>query len=120
MASLSTVSFVVWLVLAPAGFAIAQDGPAVSPPAKPLAAADLDAISGGQEITASVMSNQQLTATNSGNSVNAATVRSGDVSFAGSALSNFSGVGNFVVNTGNNNNLQGAITLNIISLPSSQ
>lgn len=120
MAKLSTVSFIIGLIVAPAGYAVAQDAPVTATVAKPLAADDLDAISGGQEVTASVLSNQQLTAANSGNSVNAGTVRSGDVTFSGGALSNFSGVGNFVVNTGNNNNLQGAISLNIISLPAGQ
>jgi hypothetical protein len=100
-----------------AGDVEAQQAKATPPAeaARPLPAEDLDAISGGQEIVAGVLSNQQLTAANSGNSVNANSVRSGDVNFSGSALNGFSGVGNFVVNTGNNNNLQGAISLNIIS-----
>ena len=81
----------------------------------PMAAEDLQAVS-GQGVEAVLLSEQQLAATSSGNSVTATTIRSGDVNFAG-ALSSFSGVGNFVVNTGNNNNLQGAISVNIITTP---
>lgn len=81
----------------------------------PMAADDLQAVN-GQGVEAVLLSEQQLAATSSGNSVTATTIRSGDVNFAG-ALSSFSGVGNFVVNTGNNNNLQGAISVNIITTP---
>nr|WP_312052894.1 hypothetical protein [Brevundimonas diminuta] len=31
------------------------------------------------------------------------------------AFSGFNGIGNFVMNSGNNNNLQGAITINIVT-----
>jgi hypothetical protein len=115
MVCLRVVSIAASLALAWSAQAVAQAAPAQ--PARALTADDLDQISGGQEITTSVLSNQQLTAANAGNSVNAASVRSGDVTFSGGALANFSGVGNFVVNTGNNNNLQGAISLSIISAP---
>lgn len=81
----------------------------------PMAADDLQAVN-GQGVEAILLSEQQLAATSSGNSVTATTIRSGDVNFSG-ALSSFSGVGNFVVNTGNNNNLQGAISVNIITTP---
>lgn len=81
----------------------------------PLALEDLAAVS-GQGVENTLLSEQQLSAASSGNSITANTVRSGDVSMAG-ALSGFSGVGNFVVNTGNNNTLQGAISVNIITTP---
>jgi hypothetical protein len=57
---------------------------------------------------------QILTATNSGNAINADTVSSGAISLSGSVLSQASGVGNYVFNTGHNNNLQGSVTVNII------
>lgn len=85
-----------------------------------LSVEDLAAVNGRQGATSEVtlLSDQDLSATSSGNSITANTVRSGDVAFGAGALSAFSGVGNFVVNTGNNNNLQGAISVSIITAPS--
>ncbi len=100
-------------VAIPAPVAVDADAPT------PLGLEDLEAVNGRQgshtEIT--LLSEQDLSATSSGNSITADTVRSGDVNFGAGALSAFSGVGNFVVNTGNNNNLQGAISVNIITTP---
>lgn len=110
-------------ILATPALALAQaatpnpPGPAV--PQK-LDGADLAEVRGGADIEATAISTQNLQATNSGNSVTAGTLRSGDVSFGGGALSNFNGVGNFVVNTGANNNLQGAINISIVNLPTSR
>jgi hypothetical protein len=75
----------------------------------PIDDAELGAISGGQEVIVSALSNQQLTASNSG-TVEANQVTTGNVEFSTGA---YSGIGNFVVNTGNNNNLQGVIGVNI-------
>jgi hypothetical protein len=94
--------------------ALAQEVVELPPLEIPLASEDLGEIR-GQGLAVEVLSDQQLSATSSGNSVIANTVRSGDITFSGSALSGFSGVGNFVVNTGNNNNLQGAISVNIVT-----
>lgn len=70
----------------------------------------------GQGVSNTVMSDQQLSATSSGNSLTAGTsIHTGDVSFSTTALNGFSGVGNFVVNTGNNSNLQGTINVNIVT-----
>ncbi len=113
------------LALAGAGPVLAQTAPQQPDAAQgdtaeieagtPLALDDLAAVS-GQGVENTLLSEQQLSAASSGNSITANTVRSGDVSMAG-ALSGFSGVGNFVVNTGNNNTLQGAISVNIITTP---
>ena len=62
----------------------------------------------------SPISVQVLTASNTGNSINAQSVSSGYISISGSALSNATGIGNYVFNTGHNNNLQGSITVNVI------
>ena len=62
-----------------------------------------------------IASDQLLQATNSGNSVNANTVTTGGMRIDANAFSGFNGVGNFVMNTGHNNNLQGAITINIVT-----
>lgn len=85
--------------------------------AAPLDLDALEAVNGrqGSHTETTLLSDQDLSATSTGNTVIADTVRSGDVSFGAGALSAFSGVGNFVVNTGNNNNLQGAISVNIIT-----
>jgi hypothetical protein len=80
----------------------------------PLPLQELGQISGGQAF-AVVSTDQALNAVNTGNSINAASVRSGDIDFTG--LSNFAGVGNFVVNTGANNNLQGSLSVTVVAAP---
>jgi hypothetical protein len=75
------------------------------------------ALSGGQGADVEVLTTQQLTGATSNNTVNAGTVISGPVTFSENALSGFSGVGNFVINTGANNTLQGAINISVVSAP---
>ncbi len=84
----------------------------------PLSLNDLDGISAGTDTSYNVITNQQLTATNSGNMINAMTVTNGNISFAGNALSGYNGVGNFVMNTGNNNNLLGSVSVSVNGVPS--
>lgn len=106
--------------LALAGAAGAQDAaPAVRAdpvadgmPAPPIDEQELGGISGGEGVVVEALSNQQLTASNAG-SVDADQVVTGNVDFSTGA---YSGIGNFVVNTGNNNNLQGVISVNIATL----
>ncbi len=86
--------------------------PNAEPPA-PMTIDDLNSVSAGTAAEDSVISRQQLTAVNSGNAVNATTVTTGTISLDGNALSGYNGVGNFVMNTGNNNNLQGSLSVNI-------
>ena len=83
---------------------------------KPLAADELADVSAGQAATVA-LTNQALSALNVGNSINANVVRSGDISFSAQALSNFAGIGNFVVNTGANNNLQGSLSVTVVAAP---
>jgi hypothetical protein len=72
-------------------------------------------LSGGAEpVDPKPISLQILTATNSGNAINADTVSSGSITLSGQVLSQATGVGNYVFNTGHNNNLQGSVTVNII------
>lgn len=87
-----------------------------APPTEDALSPDQLADVSGLGVENTLLSEQQLNAASSGNSITANTVRSGDISMAG-ALTNFTGVGNFVVNTGNNNTLQGAISVNIITTP---
>ena len=88
----------------------------------PMASDDLASVSAGTGVdvnivTSQTFSNQQLSATNTGNTVIADKVTNGDISFSGDALTGYSGVGNFVMNTGNNNNLQGSVSVTIGGLP---
>lgn len=79
---------------------------------------ELAALSGGAGIEASLYASQQVTANHTGNTITAGALTSGDVAFSDGALSGFSGIGNFVINTGANNALQGAISVNIVNAPS--
>src|ERR1043165_2190740 len=79
-----------------------------------LSAEELRAISGGEEVKVDVLTHQSLNAAVSENSITAHTVESGDVSFAPNPL-NFNGIGNFVVNPGNNNAIQGSLSVTILN-----
>ncbi len=106
-------------VAALAQISIAPDAPPASAPAPDapaLAMEELARISGGQSIS-SAITKQTLSAVNTGSSITADTVRSGDINFSQGALNNFAGVGNFVSNTGNNNILQGTISVTVLAAP---
>lgn len=95
----------------------APEVPATLTAAEPVAAAemtaeDLDATA-AQGVEINTISDQDLSAVNSGNTVVANTLNNGDISFSPGALTGFSGIGNFVSNTGNNSNLQGSISVTI-------
>jgi hypothetical protein len=65
--------------------------------------------------TATLDSQQSLTAVNSGNSISAGgDVTSGSVTIAADALSNTSGMTNVVINSAPQSNVQGGMTLNLI------
>jgi len=81
----------------------------------PVPPAEMASLSGGEGVDVAVLTRQQLTGTTTGNTVNAGTVTSGAVNFSDNALSGFRGIGNFVVNTGANNTLQGAINISVVS-----
>ena len=95
------------------------DVPAVEQPtaAAPILASEMASLSGGEGVDVTVLTRQQLTGATTGNTVNAGTVTSGAVNFSDNALSGFRGIGNFVVNTGANNTLQGAINISIVTTP---
>lgn len=63
------------------------------------------------------VSDQELTAVSSGNSIVANTVGSGSISLQGNAFSAFNGVGNIMMNTGHNNNLQSSMSVTVIVGP---
>jgi len=94
----------------------ADPSAAVASAPRSLAVEELDALHGRQGApSVLIASDQLLQATNSGNSVNANTVTTGAMRIDANAFSGFNGIGNFVMNSGNNNNLQGAITINIVT-----
>lgn len=90
---------------------------AAQPAGEALSLDEMGDISAGDSTFVEALTRQQLNGTTTGNSVVANTVTSGDVNFSPSALSGFNGVGNFVVNTGANNTLQGAINISIVTTP---
>lgn len=85
--------------------------------AVPRSPQELAQVRAGTDTTYQAVSAQTLAATNSGNSVTAEALNTGQIGFSSGSLSGFSGIGNFVLNTGNNNNLQGAITINVVVSP---
>lgn len=78
---------------------------------------DMDALSGGTGVQVLVDTNQVLTATNTGNTVIGDTVGSGQVNIGSGAFSGYDGIGNFVINTGHNNNLQSSMNVTIVLPP---
>jgi hypothetical protein len=82
---------------------------------QPLPASDLAATSGGASPVNLALSKQTLTALNTGNQVNGDSIVTGNVNVDPSAFNGFNGIGNFVFNTGNNNNLQGSLSVTILT-----
>jgi hypothetical protein len=104
-------------VLALAGAASAQEGPQAPADAEVLSMEDMDALAGGTGVTAIAITEQTLNAVNNGNSVNAEVVNSGQVNIGANAFSGYSGMGNFVINTGHNNNLQSSMSVTLVLAP---
>ncbi len=110
--------------LAFAGAAAAEEGPSPAPALEEsfaqdevLSLEDLDQLAGGEGVEINMLTAQTLTAVNSGNKVIGQTVTSGDLNLGANAFSGFDGVGNFVLNTGHNNNLQSALNISIVLAP---
>lgn len=82
---------------------------------EPVATSDLAQMSGGAAPSAIAVTTQDLSASNSDNSVNADSIVTGNISVPTNAFSGYNGVGNFVFNTGNNNNLQGSLSITIVT-----
>lgn len=103
-------SVTICLLLSCAG-AAAHD--AAGQPGSPLSADELAALNGGTGQTIG-LSYQALSATSTGNSIEAQSVVTGNVVLQQGSLGSFNGIGNFVFNTGNNNTLQGALSVTIM------
>jgi hypothetical protein len=106
--------------LAFAGAATAQELPPIPDSGLvELSAEDMAMLAAGDgEETVFVITDQTLNATNFGNTVIGETIISGDVSLAANAFSGYSGLGNFVINTGHNNNLQSTMSVSVALPPS--
>ena len=78
---------------------------------------ELDAVSAGEAPQLLVATRQNVDALSSGNRISADTVTSGNVNFSENSLSGFNGIGNVVVNTGNNNSIQGTLSVTIVTAP---
>jgi hypothetical protein len=103
--------------LAQSRFASTPAAGTATAPSLPLAlsAADLGDMSGGASPNNMAISSQTVTAVNSGNSINGDSIVTGNVNLQSGAFNGFTGVGNFVFNTGNNNNLQGTLSVTILT-----
>lgn len=75
----------------------------------------LAGISAGQSTNSAT---QTLSANSTGSTIIAGQITSGGVSFSDNAFQGFSGIGNVVVNTGNNNVIQGSLQLFLVAAPS--
>ena len=105
----------------------APDAAPAAPAAQVQAAADaakvasdtaLDDASGrGTDNTSVAMTEQTLSAINTGNTIKADTVSSGAISLQDNALSGFAGIGNILMNTGHNNNLESNMSVTVIVTP---
>lgn len=107
-----------------AGTAAWADSPAQNPaPDAPPSVSDpdlqhMDPHGGPVDIKINhAVTEQDLNAVNSGNTIQAGVVGSGAITLQDRALSEFSGIGNFVLNTGHNNNLQSTMSLTIVIGP---
>ena len=83
----------------------------------PISSEELSTLSGGASPTGLAVTNQTLSALNANNSVSAGTVVTGQVSLQPGTFNGFNGIGNFVFNTGNNNNVQGTLSVTILTPP---
>lgn len=89
--------------------------PAASAPGGAIAADDLEAVRGGEGDAIS-LTVQTLNAVNAG-SIDANDVSSGAISVGAGAFGNFDGIGNFVMNTGHENNIQSSLSVTVTMAP---
>jgi hypothetical protein len=83
----------------------------------PLDAAGLGNTRGGSTTNLTfegAITNQDLSAVNTGNAITAASVTTGAVGIGANAFSGFNGIGNFLMNSGNQNNIQGSLSVSVV------
>jgi hypothetical protein len=78
---------------------------------------ELSGIRAGEAPQFTVANSQNVSASSSSNVISAGSLVSGGVSFSQNAFSGFSGIGNIVVNTGNNNAIQGTLSVTVVGAP---
>jgi N-acetylglutamate synthase/N-acetylornithine aminotransferase len=83
----------------------------------PMSLEELSGIRAGEAPQFTVSNNQNVTASSTANVISAGSLTSGGVSFSQNAFSGFSGIGNIVVNTGNNNAIQGTLSVTVVGQP---
>jgi hypothetical protein len=105
--------FVATLLAMHSSLAWADDAKTSLP--QPLEASDLAKLSGGASPTGIAVTTQNLSASNSDNSLDASSIVTGNINVPASAFNGYNGVGNFVFNTGNNNNVQGSLSITIVT-----
>jgi hypothetical protein len=96
----------------PKGLQVAEKG--LAPAAQPTDEALGDLSGRGTGDVAAAVTEQSLSAINTGNTINAGSLVSGPISLQDSALSGFSGIGNILMNTGANNNLQSTMSVTVV------
>ena len=113
--------------LASASFAAAQERPSPAPTsqaavgeAELLSMEDLESLAGGTGVDVHVITSGVLDAVNSGNTVTGEVIGSGDVNIGANAFSGYNGLGNFVINSGHNNNLQSSMSVSVVLAPPAQ
>jgi hypothetical protein len=88
---------------------------AAGPPQSDSALGDL--AGRGADNVSVALTEQSLSALNTGNTIQAGSVTSGAISLQDNALSGFSGISNVMMNTGHNNNLQSNMSVTVIITP---
>lgn len=78
---------------------------------------DMESLAGGTGVDVHVITTSVLDAVNNGNTVTGDVVGSGQVNIGSDAFAGYSGLGNFVINTGHNNNLQSSMNVSIALAP---
>jgi hypothetical protein len=82
---------------------------------QPIDVQSLAAITGGQSVRNEIVTEQNLNARSENNQIAADIVETGAIVFEQRSLEGFNGIGNFVLNTGNNNVLQGSIAVTVFT-----
>ena len=108
--------------LASAGIAAAEEPSSPAPAAEAsdaeiLSLDDMESLAGGTGVDVHVITTSVLDAVNNGNTVTGDVVGSGQVNIGSDAFAGYSGLGNFVINTGHNNNLQSSMNVSIALAP---
>ena len=118
-----TIGLLLAAGLASASLAFAEEVPSstqtasVGGQAELLTSDDMQGLAGGTGVDVHVITEGTLDAVNSGNSVSGDVVGSGQIDIGANAFAGYSGLGNFVINSGHNNNLQSSMNVSVVLAP---